>query len=295
MISSTELSKDQNINIISWNVNGIRSRIINDKTPVNKKPIIMEPNSNFYQMTQTYQPQIICLQETRCAQEVFERIYEPDISDEPFFPYRYINPSTSIQKGRGSGYSGTAMFSSIKPLDIIYDLPNLALPNCEGRVITAEFENFFLINVYTPNSGTNEEYRTNIWDKSMLNWINDLQNKKPVILVGDMNVCSQEIDIYSGFPKNPNDRIAGLLPEEREGFHEYLNHGMIDSFRKFCKSEGAYTWWNPKIKTFREVNKGWRLDYCLVDIVLEKNIERSIIMPEVMGSDHCPVMLTMKF
>lgn len=287
--------KKQHFNIISWNVNGIRSRIINDKTPANKKPIIMDPSSNFYQMTQKYQPQIICLQETRCAQEVFDRIYEPDSTDGPFFPYRYINPSTNTERGRGSGYSGTAMFSSIKPLDIIFGLPNLDTQNYEGRVITAEFDNFFLINVYTPNSGTNEEYRTNIWDKTMLNWIKELKNKKPVVLVGDMNVCSEELDVHSGFPTNPNERIAGLLPEEREGFHAYLNYGMIDSFRKFCKTGNAYTWWNPKIKTFREANKGWRIDYCLVDNLLEKNIKSSIIMSEVMGSDHCPVMLTMEF
>jgi len=288
--------KRKSLSIISWNVNGIRSHIINEKTPNNKKPIIMEPDSNFYRMVTEYTPDIICLQETRCSQEIFDRIYEPDISDGPLFPFRYINPSTNPERGRGSGYSGTAIFSKIEPKDVIFGLPSL--DNDEGRVITVEYDSFYLINVYTPNSGTNEEYRTTVWDDAMLNWYNYLSkessDKKPVILVGDMNVCKEEIDIYSGFPVNPKQRIAGLLPEEREGFNKYIENGMIDSLRQFNQSTDQYTWWNPKIKTFRELNRGWRIDYCLVDKSIGELMEESVILKEVMGSDHCPIMLKIK-
>ena len=277
--------------IISWNVNGIRSHIINDKTPANKKPIIIDHDSNFYQMAQQYDPDIICLQETRCSQEVFDRIYEPG---DPIYPFRYINPSTGTDRGRGSGYSGTAVFSKFKPNDVIFGLPTLTEENNEGRVITIEYERFYLINVYTPNSGTNEEYRTTIWDIAMLSWINKLKEKKSVILVGDMNVCHQDIDIYSGIPKNLKERIAGLLPEERDGFGKYIENGMIDSYRKFNDSDGGYTWWNPKIKAFRSANKGWRIDYGLVSDDIEDGIIGSEILSKIMGSDHCPIMLSIK-
>ena len=288
--------------ILSWNVNGVRSNILTVEpyktSKKNPKPLNIEPESNFGKMIDKYKPDIVCLQETKCGQDIFDVINSSMLTEDssPYFKYTFNNSSVSTQKARGSGYSGTAIWSKIPFIsssnvfhEKVYE--NISNVICEeGRLITCEFEDFYLINVYTPNSGSNEEFRTTIWDLQMQEHIKLLKEKKEVILVGDMNVCHKPIDIFSGFPSG-NKRIAGLLPEEREGFEGYITDcDMLDSYRSIHgDKEGAYSWWNPKIKTFREVNNGWRIDYGLVTNGI--NVKDAGILSDVYGSDHCPIFL----
>jgi len=172
-------------------------------------------------------------------------------------------------------------------------LPTLKEANIEGRCVTAEFDKFFLINAYTPNSGSNETFRLDEWDVRMLEWLKSLKETgKEIVFVGDMNVCHKEIDVFSGFPRK-SQRIAGLLPEEQENMSQYIGAGFVDSYRYYHEDEDeGFTWWNPRIKQFRKLNKGWRLDYGLVS-----NIEfcvSSEIAAEVEGSDHCPIIIKIK-
>ena len=288
------------LNIISWNVNGIRANILTGPGEKYKQPVkaadsrfVINQESNFAKMISSYSPDIVCLQETRCAPIVFDDI---DMGPVNLYPYRYLNPSTSDGRGRGSGYAGTAIFSKIEPLEITMDLPTLDEPNREGRCITAEFDKFFLINVYTPNSGTNEAFRLDEWDGAMLRWLAGLKKfGKTIVFVGDMNVCREEIDIFSGFPSG-SKRIAGLLPEERINMQHYMDAGFIDTYRRYHENEDeGFTWWNQGIRQFRELNKGWRIDYGLVwDGGRGEACVASDIASEVMGSDHCPIVLKMK-
>lgn len=275
------------LKIISWNVNGIRSKIINEKTPSKKGDILVEETSNLNKMVNDYLPDIICLSEVRCAEDVSQRI----IYDK--YPFKYYHQSTRTERGRGSGYSGTAIWSKIQPINVYKELPTLAETNLEGRIIVAEYDEFYLINVYTPNSGTNEEYRINHWDKAMLEYINILKETKSVVFVGDMNVCHTELDYYGDVPERK--RIPGLLKEERDNFTNYTSCGMIDTFRyKYPNVEDGYTWWTPLFKKARGENKGWRIDYALVSDDLIDNVRDSLILESVMGSDHCPVMLELE-
>ena len=279
------MSLNNMIRIISWNVNGIRSKIINEKTPTKKDcPINVEDDSNFMEMVSKYSPDIICLQETRCPNDIWDRI--------KFNGYEYtsLNYSTNPARGRGQGYSGTAIISRIKPINIVHGLETLDEVDCEGRVITVEFEKYFLINVYTPNSGTNEEYRINKWDISMLKYIKNLEKTKPVVFTGDMNVCHTELDLHKKMPK-VSERIAGLLPEERMNFTQYINNNMIDTFRYLHNDEKKFSWWSPLRKANREKNQGWRIDYFLCSKALQPNINSSEILNDIYGSDHCPILL----
>jgi exodeoxyribonuclease-3 len=284
--------------IISWNVNGIRSNIFNQ--PGGKytgriskgiaAPFHITNDSHFAQMIAKYQPDIVCLQETRCDEIIFNAI----VDDQTQLAYRYINHSTNPARGRGSGYSGTAIFSKTKPINIIKGLPSLPSPDNEGRCITAEYDNFFVVNVYTPNSGSNEEYRIGTWDISMLKYLKDLKKTgKDVLLVGDLNVCREEIDIFTGYPPL-SKRIAGLLPEEIENMKHYHDAGFIDTYRFINPDEDeGFTWWNPRVKQHRELNHGWRLDYGLASDI-SKCVD-SQIASEVMGSDHCPIVIKMDY
>jgi exodeoxyribonuclease III len=274
--------------IISWNVNGIRTKIINDKTSTKKCDILIEPDSNMGKMINDYNPDIICLSEVRCSEEISSRI-KCDT-----YPFKYYNQSTRTERGRGAGYSGTAIWSKKEPIRIIKELPSLTESNIEGRVLVAEYDNYYLINVYTPNSGSNEEYRINQWDHAMLEYINMLKLEKEVILVGDMNVAHTQLDYHDKIPKNK--RIVGLLPEEIDNFSNYINNGLIDTFRyKYPNISTGYTWWCPFKKEFRIYNKGWRLDYSLITNGLKEKMIDSIILKDVMGSDHCPILLEIDF
>ncbi len=259
--------------IISWNVNGIRA--------VHNKGL-------FLPSVAKYKPDIICLQETKAQQGQAEI----DLSE-------YEEYWNSAEK---KGYSGVAIFTKIKPISIILGLPkeiahkykfdtdSYGNPNTEGRVITAEFDEFYIVNVYTPNSKDNLsrlELRYKKWDPAFLEYCKELEVKKPVIFCGDLNVAHTVQDLAR--PKE-NEGEHGFTAEEREGVDNILDAGFVDTFRLFNKEGGNYTWWTAWGGA-RARNVGWRIDYFFASKRLEKKIKKAEILNEVMGSDHCPVML----
>ena len=195
--------------------------------------------------------------------------------------YQYFN--SAVKKG----YSGTGLFTKIKPLNVTYGI-NIADHDNEGRVITAEYENFFLVNVYTPNSQrelARLDYRME-WEEAFLSYLNGLREKKPLVLCGDLNVAHKEIDL-----KNPktNRKNAGFTDEEREKFTVLLGEGYVDSFRHFYPDkEGAYTWWSY-MRNARGTNAGWRIDYFVVSENIKDKLKDAVIYSDIYGSDHCPV------
>lgn len=243
--------------LVSWNVNGFRACL----------------NKGFKEFFEAVDADIFCLQETKLQPEQVE------IS----FPgyQQYFN--SAVKKG----YSGTAVFCKKEPLKVTYDL-GLPRHNDEGRVITLEYDSFYLVTVYTPNSQkelTRLEYRME-WEEDFKTYLISLDQKKPVIICGDLNVAHQEIDL-----KNPksNTKSAGFTIEERDKMTLLLNSGFIDTFRyKYPDKRDAYTWWSYMFKA-REKNVGWRIDYFLASERLKNKIEDSMIYMEIMGSDHCPV------
>jgi len=259
--------------IISWNVNGIRA--------VLKKGLFMP-------FVEKYQPDILCLQETKALRgqvEIDLKGYE-----------EYWN--SAVKKG----YSGTAIFSKIKPLSIINGIPDNICekygliadeygdPRTEGRVIALEFEFFYIVTVYTPNAKDDLSripLRHKQWDPAFLAYCKDLETKKPVIFCGDLNVAHTPDDLAR--PKE-NEGLKGFTKEERLGFTNFLNAGFVDAFRLFHKGNGFYTWWS-NFNNARARNLGWRIDYFLVSKNLQKKIKSVEILPEVLGSDHCPVFL----
>lgn len=249
--------------IISWNVNGIRA--------VLKK--------GFLDSMKKENADIICLQEIKAHPEQVDKI----LSD-----YEYHIWNSAEKKG----YAGTAVFSKVKPISI--KLGKELLEDSEGRVIVAEFENFFLVNVYTPNSQRGLlrlKYRLD-WDKKFLHMLKSLENKKPIIFCGDLNVAHKEIDIAR--PKD-NVKNAGFTPEERESFSSYTNHGFIDSFRYFHPDlKDQYSWWSP-MHNARAKNIGWRIDYFCISNSLKNNLVSANILKDVKGSDHCPISINLKF
>lgn len=262
--------------IISWNVNGIRAVI---------KKGLLRP------FVDKYQPDILCLQETK-AQQGQAVIDMPEYTE-------YWN--SAIKKG----YSGTAIFTKIKPIKVENGLPadiikkfNLVGdtygdPNAEGRVITAEFEDFFIVTVYTPNAKDDLSripLRYTQWDPAFLAYCKNLEKKKPVIFCGDLNVAHTPDDLAR---PDQNEGLKGFTKEEREGFENFIDHGFIDTFRLFKKGDGHYTWWSHFANS-RARNVGWRIDYFLTSKSLKEKIKSANILPEVMGSDHCPVELVLK-
>jgi exodeoxyribonuclease-3 len=248
--------------LISWNVNGLRAVLKRD----------------FLASVQAMDPDVLCLQETRAAEE--------DCELPPGDGYiRYWN------NGRKKGYSGTAVFTRIKPVSVTYGL-GIPEHDEEGRVIAVEFEKFFLVNVYSPNAQhdlVRLDYRMR-WDADFLKYLKDLEKTKPVIFCGDMNVAHKEIDI-----KNPKANVhnPGFTIEERTGFDHYIENGFLDTFREFNQEPGNYTWWTYRFKA-REKNIGWRLDYFCLSASLRPYLEDAFILKEIMGSDHCPVGIILK-
>ncbi|CAN2247447.1 exodeoxyribonuclease III [Bacillus vallismortis] len=247
--------------LISWNVNGLRA--------VMRK-------MDFLSYLKEEDADIICLQETK--------IQDGQVDLQPEGYHVYWN--YAVKKG----YSGTAVFSRREPLRVMYGI-GIEEHDQEGRVITLEFENMFVVTVYTPNSKRGLEridYRMQ-WEEALLSYILELDQKKTVILCGDLNVAHQEIDL-----KNPkaNRNNAGFSDQEREAFTRFLEAGFIDSFRHvYPDLEGAYSWWSYRAGA-RDRNIGWRLDYVVVSERLREQIEDASISADVMGSDHCPVELT---
>ena len=245
--------------LVSWNVNGLRACI----------------NKGFNDFFTAASADIVCLQETKMQQGQVE-VHFPGY--EQFWH--------SAEK---KGYSGTAVFTRQQPLSVAYGM-GIAEHDQEGRIITLEFADFQLVNVYTPNSQrglTRLEYRMQ-WEDAFRDHISRLASKKPVIICGDLNVAHQEIDI-----KNPasNKNNAGFTQQERDKMTELLESGLTDSFRHlYPERRDAYSWWSY-MSNARERNIGWRIDYFLVSRRLDQAIREAAILPEVMGSDHCPVVL----
>lgn len=245
--------------LISWNVNGLRA-------------CLSKGFEDFFHSTDA---DIFCVQETkmRPEQAEFELAgYE-----------KYWN--SAVKKG----YSGTAVFTRLKPISVAYGM-NIEEHDQEGRMITLEFEEFFLVNVYTPNSKRELlrlDYRM-VWEDAFKAYLLDLNNKKPVIICGDINVAHQEIDI-----KNPasNRRNAGFTDEERSKMTALLEAGFTDTFRYvYPDKTDAYTWWSYMMNA-RARNIGWRIDYFLVSSQLKETIKDAVIYPDITGSDHCPIGL----
>ena len=248
--------------LISWNVNGLRACVGKGFTD-----FVMEQN-----------PDIMCVQETK--------LQEGQIELELPGYHQYWNYAEK------KGYSGTALFSKTEPLQVTYGI-GISEHDKEGRVITAEFEAFYVVTVYTPNS-QNElarlPYRME-WEDAFLAYLKGLETKKPVIFCGDLNVAHQEIDL-----KNPktNRKNAGFTDEEREKFSTLLQNGFIDTFRHFYPdAEGIYSWWSYRFKA-REKNAGWRIDYFVVSECLKDRLKDAMIYTQVQGSDHCPGGLEME-
>ena len=247
---------------VSWNVNGIRACV---------KKGFME---SFEQMD----ADIFCLQETKMQEGQLEL-------DSPGY-YQYWN--YAVKKG----YSGTAIFTKKEPVDVMYGI-GIEEHDQEGRVITLEFEEFYFITVYTPNS-QNELARLSYrmkWEEDFLSYIRKLEEKKPVIFCGDLNVAHEEIDL-----KNPktNRKNAGFTDEEREKMTNLLKSGFIDTFRYFYPDqEGIYSWWSYRFSA-RAKNAGWRIDYFIVSECLKDRLKDAGILTEVLGSDHCPVVLELE-
>ena len=246
--------------LISWNVNGIRACLI----------------KGFEERFQELDADIFCLQETKCQQGQVKL-------ELPGY-YQYWNYANR------KGYSGTAIFTKKEPLSVFNGM-GIEEHDKEGRVITLEFEDFYMVTVYTPNSQSELrrlEYRMQ-WEKDFLSYLLNLQEKKPVIVCGDLNVAHKDIDL-----KNPktNRNNPGFTDEERACFSTMLESGFVDTFRYFYPDlEGAYSWWSYRFKA-REKNAGWRIDYFLVSPVLASKLDDAKIHSGIMGSDHCPVELT---
>lgn len=262
--------------IVSWNVNGLRA--------VHRKGL-------FLPFVEQYQPDILCLQEIKSQKHQNEL----DLKDYE----EYWNPAEK------AGYSGTAIFSKEKPLSVILGLPENLVekyellrdgygdPNKEGRVLTAEFSDFFVVNVYTPNAKpdlSRLSLRHKQWDPAFLEYLEGLKSKKNVIFCGDLNVAHTADDLAR--PKQ-NQGEHGFTEEERAGIDNIIKAGFVDTFRHFVKEGGHYTWWNY-LGFARERNVGWRIDYFFVNKEFLPKIKSSEILSEVLGSDHCPILLEIK-
>jgi exodeoxyribonuclease III len=243
--------------IVSWNVNGLRSVL----------------RKNFLEYLAAEDPEILCLQETRTDPNEVEQLW----------PAAYSTYWNCAQK---KGYAGTAIFTRIRPVDVHCGI-RIAEHDSEGRVLTAEYPDFFLVNVYVPNSKrelTRLDYRQK-WDRAFLGYLKKLEERKPLIFCGDFNVAHKEIDLAN--PK-ANEGHHGFTAEERAGFDSFVKAGFVDTFREFEAAGGYYTWWSP-MPGVRKRNVGWRLDYCLVSKALRPRLKSAFIRRDVLGSDHCPV------
>lgn len=245
--------------LISWNVNGLRACM----------------KKGFEDFFRESDADIFCVQETKLQEGQID-----------FCPEGYECYWNYAEK---KGYSGTAVFTKKKPLEVVYGI-GIDEHDHEGRVITLEYEDFYFVTVYTPNSQSELarlSYRMR-WEDSFRGYLKELDAHKPVIVTGDMNVAHKEIDL-----KNPktNKKNAGFTQEERDKFSELLDAGFVDSFRYFYPDKtGAYSWWSYRFKA-REKDAGWRIDYFVVSERIKEKMKDALIYKEVMGSDHCPVGL----
>lgn len=259
--------------LYSWNVNGIRAVL---------------RKGEMQKFLAEHQPDVVCLQETKAERD------QAKFDFEGYF--EYWNSSKTRK-----GYSGTAIFSKTEPISVVNDIPlNIAEKhdlvadtyghsNDEGRVIAAEYPDFYVVTAYTPNA---KDDLTRIplrisWDNAMIDYCANLQTKKPVLYSGDMNVAHTELDLAN---PRANKGKKGFTDEERTGFDKWLAAGFVDSFRIFTEGNGHYTWWSHFAKA-RERNVGWRIDYWLVSQSIKNQIKAAAIHADQMGSDHCPVSI----
>ena len=248
--------------LVSWNVNGIRA--------VMKK--------DFVTSLKSMETDVLCLQETK-AQD--DQVSEALKEVEGYHLYR-----NSAEK---KGYSGTAILTKQAPINVQYDM-GIEEHDTEGRVIAAEFDNFFLITVYTPNSGSELkrlEYRQK-WDADFLNYIKKLEERKPIIVCGDLNVAHRDIDLAR--PKPNYNKSAGYTQAEIDGLDHYIEAKLIDTFRFLHPEKVKYSWWSYRAGA-RAKNVGWRIDYFLASDCLRPKLQDADILNDIMGSDHCPVSL----
>ena len=259
--------------LFSWNVNGIRAVV--------KK-------GSLQQFVKDYAPDILCLQETKAERGQAE----VDVSG-------YTEYWNSAVK---RGYSGTAIFTKAQPLGVVNGLPDDIIeqydltedgygdPNSEGRVIAAEYDGFWVVTVYTPNAKgdlSRLELRHKRWDPAFLAYCQELEQSKPVIFCGDLNVAHTELDLAN--PK-PNEGKNGFTREEREGFQAFIDAGFVDTLRLFKQGNGYYTWWSH-FTNARARNVGWRIDYVMVSQSLRPQVKDAEIYSAIMGSDHCPISI----
>jgi exodeoxyribonuclease III len=245
------------VKLISWNVNGLRAVL----------------RKNFLEYLAGEDPDILCLQEVRAAPEEVEQLW----------PAAY---TTYWNAARKKGYAGTALFTRTRPLNVVRGIGRPEHDR-EGRVLTAEYKDFYLVNVYVPNSQrelTRLAYRQR-WDRAFLRFLKRLEHHKPVVFCGDLNVAHTELDLA-----NPKANVGnhGFTPQERAGFGALVKAGFLDTFRQFESEGGHYTWWSS-MPGVRQRNVGWRIDYFLVSAALRPRLRHAFIRPEVLGSDHCPV------
>ncbi len=248
------------MNIISFNVNGIRAVV----------------GKTFITDMQALNSDIICLQETKATPE--------QVQDAVSSLKGYHVFASSAER---KGYSGTAILSKEMPLNVTYGI-GIAEHDNEGRVICAEYDNFFLITVYVPNSGSELlrlAYRQT-WDAAFLSYLKNLEQQKPVLVCGDFNVAHQAIDLAR--PKENYNKAAGYMQEEIDGMNAYVGAGLIDTFRTLNPDTVKYSWWSYRAGA-RQKNVGWRIDYFLASAALQPAIKEAYILNDILGSDHCPV------
>lgn len=250
--------------LVSWNVNGVRAVAQKD----------------FFTAIETIAPDVLCLQETKAQNNQVEETLAPLKG----FYHLYSNAAER------KGYSGTAILSKTPPLSVTYDI-DIPEHDQEGRVICAEYDAFYLVNVYVPNSGSELlrlGYRQQ-WDRAFYQYLKKLEAVKPVIVCGDMNVAHKPIDLAR--PKENYNKAAGYMQEEIDGMDRYINGGFVDTFRYLHPElTHVYSWWSYRAGA-RSKNIGWRIDYFLVTPALVPQIRYADILDHVMGSDHCPVTL----
>ena len=248
--------------LVSWNVNGIRA--------VMKK--------GFAEILEEMNLDVLCLQETK-AQD--DQVQEALAEIEGY----HVFSNSAIKKG----YSGTAIITKEKPLNVTSDI-GIEEHDTEGRVLCAEYNQFYLVTVYVPNSGSELKrlgYRQE-WDAAFLNYLKKLEEKKPVIVCGDLNVANKAIDLAR--PKENYNKAAGFMQEEIDGFEAFTNSGLVDSFRQMNPEKQKYSWWSYRAGA-RERNIGWRIDYFLTSKEVVSAYKETDILNDVYGSDHCPVIL----
>jgi exodeoxyribonuclease-3 len=250
------------MNIISWNVNGLRA--------IAKK--------NFFEDLKKLDPDILCIQETKAQEDEVKKSVS-----------QLSNYNIYVNSAERKGYSGISILSKTEPIAIVNDM-GIEVHDNEGRVICVEYQDFFLVNVYVPNSGQKLErlnYRKK-WDADFLNYLKNLENKKPVIIAGDFNVAHQPIDLKND--KSNYNKTAGYTQIEIDGMDNLIKSGFIDIFRKMHPDKVEYSYWSYRFKS-REKNTGWRIDYFLTSKSIVEKVKAASILSGYYGSDHCPIRL----